>query len=121
MGRPASLTAPAALSKISMPTESESQIRARIIDRAVRRFAATDRLPGTRLRRKRSDRARRLEEAIRRDAAPSNNPEEEFGLAMDAGTCVAHLSAMEGVERAGPRVWRSAAHARAAAAPGGRP
>jgi hypothetical protein len=113
--------------------ESEGQIRTRIIDRAVQMFAMKDARDRFAEAIRREAVLRSLAVAPRRASAPADDGlfttasytqslKEEFGADLDADTCVAHLSAMEGVERIGRTcVWRSAAHARAAAAAGGRP
>ena len=91
--------------------ESGEHIRVRLIDRAVQGFASGN--PGE------------AGDGLFTTANYAQSLREEFGagtdgLTLDAGTCVSHLSAMEGIERVGPCMWRSAAHARCGLAAGGR-
>jgi hypothetical protein len=82
---------------------NESQIRTRIIDRAIQGFASSN--------------PSEAGGGLFTTANYAQSLKEEFGagadgLVLDADTCVVHLSAMEGVERVGPCVWRSVARAR---------
>ena len=96
--------------------ESEGQIRTRIIDRAVQMFSSN--------RSRAAVRQRALapaDDGLFTTMSSARSLKEEFGLAIDADTCVAHLSAMGGIERVGRTcVWRSVAHARCGLAAGGR-
>jgi hypothetical protein len=113
--------------------ESEGQIRTRIINRAVKMFATKEARDQFAEAIRREAVLRSLTVAPRRASAPAEDGlfttanyaqslKEEFGLAIDTDTCVAHLSAMDGIERIGRRtcVWRSVAHARCGPATGGR-